>query len=176
MQEHHLRERLGDGNGNRPPVGDAVHLDAPGFTFPRQVLQLRNHRSEQLHDDGRRDVREHPQRHDAHSTERSAGEQVQEAQERVAFEQLLQRGEVQAGYGNMGDQPVQGQHRQGEKDLRPEIGQAESVDRRLHQAWPSTSCLRLSLYHGASCPVRPNRFPELELGYGSAGRFDLGPG
>ena len=176
LQEHHLGEGLSDGDGNRTPVGDAVHLDATGFTFSGKVLQLRDNGRQQLHDDGRRDVREHTQGDDTHAAQRAAGEQVQEPEELVVVEQLLQGGRVEPRYGNMGDQPVEGQHRQGEKDLGPKVGQAERVDRRLHQAWPSTSCLCLSLNHGAPCPVLPNRVPRLELGYGSAGRFDLGPG
>ena len=147
LQQRQLREGLRHGNGQRAPVGNPVQLDAPRFAFPRHRLQLRNHRRQQLDDDGRRDVGKHPQGHNAHPPQRAAGEQVQKAQQLVVAEQVVQLPGVQAGDGNVRHQPVEGQHPQGEQDFPAQVGQAERVNRRLQQPGPSARALRFGLNH-----------------------------
>ena len=160
LQQNQLGEGLGNGNGHRSPVGNPVHFDAARFALPRHRLQLRDDRREQLHNDGRRDVGEHPQRHDAHAPQRAPGEQIQEPQQLVVAEQVFQRRRVQARDGDVRHQPVQGQHRQGEQDFRPQVGQAEGVKGGLQQPGPASAALRFGLNHRSVTAPHPCRDPS----------------
>jgi hypothetical protein len=53
-------------------------LASPRFTFLLELLELRHHRAHQLHDDRRRDIRHHPERHHTHALERTARKHVEQ--------------------------------------------------------------------------------------------------
>ena len=127
-------------------MNDAVHLGAPGFPFPRYLLQLGKHRREKLDYDGRGYIGKHPQCHDTHAAQGAAAEQVEKAQQFVVTEQVVQLDLVDAGQGDVRDEPVERQDRQREQDLRPQIREAECVYGCLQQPGKS-SPLGLGCHH-----------------------------
>ena len=52
------------------------HLGLAGLAFLTQLLELRDHHGQQLHDDARRDVRHDADREDRHLQQSATGEQV----------------------------------------------------------------------------------------------------
>ena len=113
-------------------MNDPVDFNTAGFALSRHVLQCRDNRGQQLHDDGRGDIRENTQRHDTHPPQGATRKQVQEPQQLVIAEQVFQRRIIQPRNRYMSNQPVQGQHTQSKQYLGTKIWQAERVKRSLN--------------------------------------------
>ena len=99
-----MQVRQGDGQ----PHLVAVHPDAALFALFLQFLERRDQRLEQLHDDGRRNVRVDAHRGDREILERPAGKDIQELGQLVGCQRLLkllERSRVDVGYWNVRDQP-----------------------------------------------------------------------
>ena len=89
-EDEHQAGRLQRGQRDGDVAGVLGDLALADRTLLLQLLQLRDHHAEDLHDDARRDVRHDPEREDREALERAAGEQVEEARARPVFGRVLE--------------------------------------------------------------------------------------
>ena len=94
-------------------------------------LQARNGRNEYLHHDGRGDIWVDAKRGDAQVRQRSAAEQVQEAEKLLLLERLRQLLRIDAGNRHLRDESEDDQHPQREQDLRTQVRDAHRVNHGL---------------------------------------------
>ena len=73
-------EALDRGKQHSPVTGVLSNLAATGFTFFLQLFKLGTHRRQQLHDNGRRDVRHDAQCENTHTLQCTTGEHVEHLQ------------------------------------------------------------------------------------------------
>ena len=92
------------------------------------LLQARNCRLHDLHDDLGGDVRIDAQRGHGQAAQRAAREQVEEAGQLVGLEHALQSRDVGAGYRDVGDEAERHEHAQREQQLAAQVGDLEGVD------------------------------------------------
>ena len=94
------------------------------------LLELGDHRGEQLDDDGARDVGHDAQAEDGQAHQRAAAEEVEEAEHarrRGRALERLQARPVDAGHGDVRPDLVQGDDGQREDDLVAKVGDPEDV-------------------------------------------------
>ena len=127
--------RIGDDAGRAlEPDGDAVGLEhgqhdgqvarvlvddlAALLALLLQLLERRDDRRHQLHDDRGGDVGHDAEREDRHALDGAAGEHVEHAQDAggLLLERLLQRLEIDAGQRDVGAEPVDEQRAEREPD------------------------------------------------------------
>ena len=88
--------------------------------------QSRNHNRQKLDDDGCVDIRSDAHRKDGKLTQGTAREQIQQAEQVAAAEELLNHGGIHARNRNVGPHPENGEHNQGERDFLPKL--RDSID------------------------------------------------
>ena len=75
-----LEDQHADGKEARP----LIHLAAAAFTFLLHLLEIRDHHTHELDDDGGGDVRHDSECKDSRIAESTAGKDVQQTQKSVA--------------------------------------------------------------------------------------------
>ncbi len=119
-------------------LGDLLLPDRPLVT---PLLELRDHRRQQLDDDGAGDVRHDPEAEQSHLQQPAAGEEVQEAEDprRLGLGlELLDLLDGDEGHDEIGAQLVQADDEKGEHDLVAQVRNLEDVlEAREHR--PSSS-------------------------------------
>ncbi len=119
-----LQDRHRDGQ----VAGVLVDLVAPELTLAAERLERRHDARHQLHDDRGVDVRVHPQRDDREVRQAAAREQVEQADQRVALDELLQLRLVDARDRHRRQQPEDDQQAEDVEDPPPDVGRAEGVE------------------------------------------------
>ncbi len=114
LQSHGNSQRLEQSQPHGAEARVLRDLAPARFAFLLQLLERGNHVCQQLHDDGRRNVRHDPQREDREPRQRPTREHVEKAQDPalLPFEQLLQLPRVDSRHRNVSANPV---HHQGEQ-------------------------------------------------------------
>src|SRR5262249_28390942 len=107
--------------------------DAPPslLAFLLDLLHPHGDHRHQLHDDAGVDVGVDAHRDDAEPRQAPAREEVEQAEQSLAAEQMAQGGGVDIRDGDVGEEPEDDQHAACEQDLVPELGQPEGVVKRL---------------------------------------------
>src|SRR5205823_7820593 len=108
------------------PHGDLL---AAQLAFLLQLGQRLVHHGEQLQDDGGSDVGHDAQRENGEAPDVAAVEDIEQAEEAAAalVEELLQRGGVDAGRGNVAAQAIDGQHGEREQHSLAQVRDRKSV-------------------------------------------------
>ncbi len=109
-------------------AGVLVDLVAAVLALAAEGLERGHHARHQLHDDRRVDVRVHPDGHDREVGEPASREQVEEADEGVALDEVLQLGLVDAGDRDGRQQPEDDQQAQDIEHPPPDVRGAECVE------------------------------------------------
>src|ERR1019366_8284916 len=90
--------------------------------------------------------------HQREALQTTATEEVQQAEQRVAREQVVERQRVGPGDGDRGEDPEGRQQTEGEKQLPPQLRDPDRLTERLEEVH-SLSAVSASLSCGASCSV-----------------------
>ena len=120
-------------------MGHLVDLLPAVVALLGERLELRHNGHQQLHDDGRGDVRVNAQGRHAQVTQRSAAEQVQETEdvsELTAAEDGAEGITVHPGYRHVRHKAEHHKHGQGEEQLHPQVWDLKGVYERLQQLGP----------------------------------------
>ena len=122
--------RLHEGQGDGQVPGGLGELLLPDRPLVAPLLELRDHRREQLDDDRAGDVGHDAEPEDGEPDERAAGEQVEEPEDprgaRGVLE-LLDPREADPGHGDVRPELVQRDDEQGEQDLVAQVRDPEDV-------------------------------------------------
>ena len=86
IQVGHVRRALQEQDADRQEARPLIHLAAAALTLLLHFLEIRNHHTHQLDDDRGGDVRHDSERQNRGVAEGAAREDVQQAQQSVAFE------------------------------------------------------------------------------------------
>ena len=137
LQTHGNAETLHKGNQHRQITRVLRYLAPPGLAFfLGHAFHIRQHHLQQLHDDGRGDVRHDAERKHGHIGKAAAGKQIEHAQQRVGHvvEKGFQSFSVHTGHGNVHADAIAAQKQKGPSqpfDQRGLTGQI--VDRCCHE-------------------------------------------
>jgi len=110
------------------PVGVLIDAFPPGVAFFGQLLQLRNDRYHQLHDDRRSDVRVNAHGRDGKRGHGAARKQVEHAHELIGLEYSGQRLLVYPRDGDVGDEAEYHQYGKRKEKLASQVWQPKGVN------------------------------------------------
>jgi hypothetical protein len=134
LQRDRDADRLEGREDDRAVARVLGDLPPPGLTLLLQLLQLRNHRRHQLHDDAGGDVRHDAEREYARPLQSAAREHVEHVQDRalVLVEQDRQRLRVDTGHRNEGADAIDQQRADDEQQSLPQVRLACPSPKGLH--------------------------------------------
>jgi hypothetical protein len=118
-EQHTLAVALQQRERNGQPVRVLIDLVAPTLAFIRQLVQAGDDRGHQLHDDRGGDVWIDAKRNDREVLQAVAGEDVENAQQRIALDEVLKSLPVYTRNWYGREEAKDDEHTQGEQDLRP---------------------------------------------------------
>ena len=130
VEQEHQARALHDGKRDGEVAGGLGELALADGSLLAPLLELRDHRLEQLDDDRGRDVGHDPEPEDRGSGERAAREQVEEAEHAAGLlrgADGLDLGEVDTGHDDVRAHQVDADDEQGEQDLVAEVRDLEHV-------------------------------------------------
>jgi hypothetical protein len=131
VEQEGERGRLEDGDRDRQVAGPLRDLPLPDGALLLPLLELGDHHRQDLHDDRAGDVGHDAQGEDGEVREAGAREELQVGEDAARLLglalQLRDLVEVDAGGGDVRAQPVDGDDRQREQDLVPQVGDPEHV-------------------------------------------------
>ena len=171
---------LHDGEGDGEVTGRLGQLALADRALLAPLLELRDHRLEQLDDDRRGDVGHDPEPEDGGSGERAAREQVEEAEDAaglVGGGDALDLVEVDPGHDDVRAEQVDGDDEQGEQDLVAEVRDLEHVPQACeHQILSSLGALPDAAVAGETStpPKNPSGWRGHFPWQGAAGRRTAG--
>ena len=129
-EQEHVADRLAEGERHGQVARVLGDLLLPDLALLAELVERRHHDRQQLQHDRRRDVGHDPEREDREALERAAREQVEEAEHARAREvvrDVLDRVDVDPRRGDVGAEPVEGEHARREGELLPDLGNPERV-------------------------------------------------
>ena len=173
----HQAGALQDGQRHRQITGVLRDLRRTGLALLLEGFQTRDHHGQQLQNDRCRDIRHYSQSKNRQSPEGTAGEQVDEPEERSGIlpDELLESERIDSGRGNVCTETVDRQQSEREQHAGPEFRNTEHVgngfEKLIHPAsswfpryaWEPDSPTTPSVSPGASAQIGTVHRDELAL-------------
>ena len=106
-----------------------VHFSTSALPFPLHFLEVGDHHTQKLDDDGRGDIRHHSQREDGSVAESAAGKHIQQTEEacgRLCLK-LLKLGGVDTGHYDVAPEAIHKQEKKGVSQPFPQLFNLEDI-------------------------------------------------